>query len=220
LIGVGTVSLVKSGKTGAFGGVSRLNAALALAASLVLGGCASQAPATNPQAPDRIDLEPSDASYKSAVESLTPAEQKALKKGLGFTVDTLLVAPTPVEVMTWSRRRPDTPLAVNISAFVRFLDQQPALGGGTRVNLATARVLAGLTYDQAVFDPVFRIQVEVEPSTGSVMTATAVGAGPKCSRPADESPPDSPKLVESEQIAFMKAFLKTLLKINQQLQQT
>jgi len=201
-------------------GVSPAASVLAVAAALLLAGCASDAPGAKPQAPARIILEPSDAVYKSAVASLSPAEQKAFKKGLGFTVDTLLSAPVPIAVMAWSRHRPDTPTAVNISDFVRFLDQQPELGGGARVNLASARVLTGLTFDQTAFDPVFRIQVEVEPSTGNVMTATAVGAGPKCSRPADELPPGSPKLAESEQIAFMKAFLKTLLKINQQLQQT
>jgi hypothetical protein len=121
--------------------------------------------------------------------------------------------------MTWSRKRPDTPLVVNISDFVRYLDLQPALGGGTRVNVVTARVLAGLTYEQATFDPVFRIQAEIEPANSSVTTVTALGVGPTCSRPGDEFPLASAKLTESEEIAFMKAFLRTLLKINDQLQQ-
>jgi hypothetical protein len=209
-------------KKAALGGVSKLKALFIAAAALCLAGCASETSKTASVAapPARIVLEPSDSAYASAMKSLTPAEQKTLKKGLGFTVDTLIAAPTPVETMTWSRKRADTPSLVNISEFVRYLDLQPALGGGTRVNLATARVLAGLTYDQKTFDPVFRIQVEVEPSSGSVMTATALGAGPPCIRPDDEFPATSEKLVQSEQVAFMKAFLKTLLKINDQLQQS
>jgi hypothetical protein len=162
---------------------------------------------------------PSDDAYKAAVLSLSPMEQKVLKKGLGFMVDTLITSPTPIETMTWSRKRPDTPLSVSIADFVRYVDLQPALGGGARVNLATAKVLAGLTYDETTFDPVFRIVVEVAPSTSGVTTATALGAGPACRRPGDE-PPGSAALTRSEEIAFMKAFLRTLLKINQQLQQT
>jgi hypothetical protein len=164
-------------------------------------------------------LRPSDRVYASALRSLTPAEQKTLKKGLGFTVDTLLSSPVPVQTMVWSHKRADMPSYVNLSDFVRFLNLQPALAGGTRINLATATVLAGLTYDQATFDPVFRIHVEVEPATGNMMTATALGAGPACARPKDEFPLASEKFTESEQIAFMKAFLKTLLEINDQLQQ-
>jgi hypothetical protein len=204
------------GKTGALGAVSKLKAVIILC-SLALAGCATDAPP--PPAQARIVLEPTDDAYRSAVQALSPAEQKILKKGLGFTIDTLVVAPAPVEIMPWSRKRPDTPLKVNIADYVRFLDVQPALSGGTRVNLATVRVLAGLTYDQATFDPVFRIQVEIEPATGSVTTLSALGAGPACARPADEYPPDSAKLTRSEEIAFMKAFLKTLLRINDVLQQ-
>jgi hypothetical protein len=201
--------------------VSTAKAVILVLGALSLAGCASEAAKSRAPAPApvRIVLEPSDDAYKSAMQSLTPSEQKILKKGLGFTVDTLLAAPTPVETMTWSRKRPDTPLLVNISDFVRYLDLQPALGGGTRVNVVTARVLAGLTYDQATFDPVFRIQAEVEPSNSGVTTVTALGVGPACKRPADEFPLDSPKLTQSEEIAFMKAFLRTLLKINDQLQQ-
>jgi hypothetical protein len=204
------------GKSGALGVVPKYKAVILLCA-LGLAGCASEAPVPATQA--RIVLEPTDDVYRSAVQTLSPAEQKALKAGLGFTIDTLVAAPAPVEIMAWSRKRPDTPLKVNISEYVRFLDLQPALKGGTRVNLATVRVLAGLTYDQATFDPVFRIQVEIEPATGSVTTLSALGTGPACARPVDEFPPDSAKLTQSEEIAFMKAFLKTLLKINDVLQQ-
>jgi hypothetical protein len=211
---------VISGKSGPLGGVSKSLALLIAASALCLAGCASKSPQPAAAAPARIVLEPSDDAYRGALEALSAPEQKTLKKGLGFTVDTLLKAPTPVETMVWSRRRPDTPLAVNISDFVRYVDQQQGLRGGTRVNLATARVLAGLTYDDATFDPVFRIQVEVEPASGSVMTATALGAGPACARPADEFPMGSPKLTRSEEVAFMKAFLRTLLTINDQLQQS
>ncbi len=199
--------------------MSKFKAFILALGALGLAGCASEASRSAAPAPTRIVLEPSDAAYKGAVQSLSPAEQKLLKKGLGFTVDTLLAAPTPVETMTWSRRRADTPLAVNISDFVRYMDLQPALSGGTRVNVVTARVLAGLTYDQATFDPVFRIQAEIEPPNANVTTVTALGTGPVCRRPADEFPADSARLTESEEIAFMKAFLKTLLKINDQLQQ-
>jgi hypothetical protein len=212
---------VKTGKKGAVERVPNLRTILLALVALALAGCAAgpSGPAAAVMPPARILLEPSDRAYASALESLTPAEQKTLKKGLGFTVDTLLSSPIPVQTMTWSRKRADSPAYVNISDFVRFLDLQPALAGGTRINLATARVLAGLTYDQATFDPVFRLEVEVEPATGNVMTATAIGAGPACARPADEFPLSSPKLTESEQVAFLKAFLRTLLKINDQLQQ-
>jgi hypothetical protein len=210
------------------GAVPKTNILLIALCALGLAGCTSTAPkpAASAQvpapapAPARIVLKPSDDAYKGAVASLSPAEQKTLKKGLGFTVDTLLTSPTPIESMPWSRRRPDTPLSVSIADFVRYVDLQPALGGGTRVNLATARVLAGLTHDDTSFDPVFRIVVEVEPSASAVMTATAVGAGPVCCGPVDKTPPGSEALARSEEIAFMKAFLKTLLKINAQLQQT
>ncbi len=203
--------------------MSKIKAVILALGALGLAGCATEvskspAPAPAP-APSRIVLEPSDDAYKGALQSLSPAEQKLFKKGLRFTVDTLLAAPTPVESMTWSRKRPDTPLVVNISDFVRYMDLQPALAGGTRVNVVTARVLAGLTYDQATFDPVFRIQAEIEPPNSSVTTVTALGVGPVCKRPADEFPLDSAKLTQSEEIAFMKAFLKTLLKINDQLEQ-
>jgi hypothetical protein len=204
--------------------VPKLNALLIALGALGLAGCASTtpgppapAPASAP-VPGRIVLVPSDDAYKAAVQGLSPTEQKALKKGLGFMVDTLLTAPTPIETMAWSRKRPDTPLSVRIADFVRFVDLQPPLGGGTRVNLATARVLAGLTYDETTFDPVFRIVFEVEPSSSGVTTATALGAGPACRRPGDEFPPGSAALTRSEEIAFMKAFLRTLLKINAQLQ--
>lgn len=197
----------------------KLKAFLIALGSIVLAGCASQSLESVATAPGRIVLEPSDEVYKSAVQSLSPAEQKVLRKGLGFMVDTLLTSPTTIETMTWSRRRPDTPQSVSIADFVRYVDQQPSLGGGTRVNIATAKVLAGLTYDETTFDPVFRIVVEVAPSSSGVTTATALGAGPACKRPGDE-PAGSAALTRSEQIAFMKAFLKTLLKINVQLQQT
>jgi hypothetical protein len=167
-----------------------------------------------------IELVPSDDSFRSAVASLSPPEQKLLKKGLGFTVDTLLKAPTAVEPMAWSRRRPDSALHVNISDFVRYVNLQQGLAGGTRVNLATARVLAGFTMEDATFNPVFRIQVEVVPASGSVMTATAVGSGPACRRPGDEESPPTPGLTRSEEVAIMKAFLKTLLRIKEQLLQT
>jgi hypothetical protein len=212
---------VKTGKSGALRGVSKIKAVILVLSALGLAGCATEVSNSKPPAAaqSRIVLEPSDDAYRSAMQSLTPAQQKILKKGLGFTVDTLLSAPTQVETMTWSRKRPDTPLVVNISDFVRYLDLQPALGGGTRVNVVTARVLAGLTYEQATFDPVFRIQAEIEPANSSVTTVTALGVGPTCSRPGDEFPLASAKLTESEEIAFMKAFLRTLLKINDQLQQ-
>jgi len=200
--------------------VSKLKTLLIALGALCLAGCASTSTKPAAPAPVRIVLEPSDDAYKNAVQALSPAEQKVLKKGLGFMVDTLLTAPTPVETMAWSRKRTDTPLSVRIADFVRFVDLQPSLGGGTRVNLATAKVLAGLTYDEATFDPVFRIVVEVEPSTSGVMTATALGAGPACKRPGDEFPLGSSALARSEEIAFMKAFLRTLIKINEQLQQT
>jgi hypothetical protein len=193
--------------------------ALIIAASaLFLAGCSGVRTQASPPAQGRIELLPSDESYKSAVASLSAPEQKLLKKGLGFTVDTLLKAPTEVEPMAWSRKRPDSPLHVNISAFVRYVNLQQGLGGGTRVNLATARVLAGFTFEDATFNPVFRIQVEVEPASGSVMNATAVGSGPACRRPGDEEP-GSPALARSEEAAFMKAFLKTLLRIQEQLLQ-
>jgi hypothetical protein len=211
------------GNSGALGKVPKLNALIIALAALGLAGCASTSPesasATAP-APGRIVLVPSDDVFKAAVQDLSPTEQKVLKKGLGFTVDTLLTAPTPVETMAWSKKRPDTPVSVKIADYVRYVDLQPSLGGGTRVNLATARVLAGLTYDEATFNPVFRLVVEVEPSTSGVTTATGLGDGPACKRPGDESPPGSAALTRSEQIAFMKAFLKTLLKIKAQLLQT
>jgi hypothetical protein len=214
-------SFVNSGKANGLERVSKIKAVPLVLCALGLAACASQVSKSPspPAARNRIVLEPSDDAYKGAMKSLTPAEQKILKKGLGFTIDTLIAAPTPIENMPWSRKRPDTPSVVNISDFVRFLDLQPALGGGTRVNLATAKVLAGLTYEQGTFDPVFRILMEVEPANASVVNVSALGAGPQCSRPADEFPPASAKFAQSEQIAFMKAFLRTLLKINDQLQQ-
>jgi hypothetical protein len=195
-----------------------LKTLLIAACALCLAGCA--ATATKPEAPvpQRIALEPSDDAYTEAVEGLPAPDQKLLKKGLGFTVDTLLRAPIPIETMTWSRKRTDTPLRVNLSDYVRFVNLKQGLKGGTRVNLATARVLAGLTFEDATFNPVFRVQVEFEPSSGAVMTATAVGSGPACRRPGDEVP-GSPGLTRSEQVAFMRAFLKTLLRVNEQLQQ-
>ena len=195
--------------------------ALIIAASaLCLAGCAATGTKPAAPAPERIALEPSDDAYKAAMAGLTEPEQKLIKKGLGFTVDTLLKAPTPVESMTWSRKRADTPLRVNISDYVRFVNLKQGLAGGNRVNLATARVLAGLTFEDATFNPVFRIQVEVEPSSGSVMYATAVGSGPACQRPGDELAHASPGLTRSEEVAFMRSFLKTLLRINLQLQQS
>jgi hypothetical protein len=198
--------------------VSSFKSLLIAACALGLAGCAATDTKPAAAAPVRISLEPSDDAYKGAVEGLSAPEQKLLKKGLGFTVDTLLRAPIPIETMTWSRKRTDTPLRVNISDYVRFVNLKQGLKGGTRVNLATARVLAGLTFDSATFNPVFRVQVEVEPSSGAVMTATAVGSGPACRRPADEVP-GSAALTRSEQVAIMKAFLKTLLRVNEQLQQ-
>lgn len=206
-------------KNGALVSVSKINAFILAVAVLGLAGCASEVSKQAAPAPARIVLEPSDASYLGALQRLTPAEQKILKKGLGFTIDTLISKPTPIVTMAWSHKRADTPTEVNISDFVRFLDLQPALGGGARVNLATARVLAGLTFEESSFRPVFRIQAEIEPSNASVITVSALGAGPACTRPADEFPPGSPNLTQSEQIAFMKAFLRALLKINDQVQQ-
>jgi hypothetical protein len=202
--------------------VSKTKAVILILAALGFAGCATEvsSPKAATAAPKPIVLEPSDDAYRAAMQGLSPAEQKILKKGLGFTVDTLLGAPTPVVSMTWSRKRADTPCVVNIGDFVRYLDLQPSLGGGTRVNVMAAKVLAGLTYDQSTFGPVFRIQAEIEPSSSSVTTVTGLGAGPACSRPGDEFPADSPKLIQSEEIAFMKAFLKTLLKINDQIQQS
>jgi hypothetical protein len=200
--------------------VPKLNVLLIALGSIGLAGCASTTNPTAAAQPARIVLVPSDDAYKSAVLALSPEEQKVLKKGLGFMLDTLLTAPTPIDTMTWSRKRPDTPVSVRIPDFVRYVDQQTPLGGGTRVNIATAKVLAGLTYDETTFDPVFRIMFEVAPSTSGVTTATALGAGPPCKRPVDETPPASAALTRSEEIAFMKAFLRTLLKINLQLQQT
>ncbi len=190
------------------------------ACALCLAGCAATGTKPGAAAPVRIVLEPSDDAYKAAVEGLPAPEQKLLKKGLGFTVDTLLKAPTPVEAMAWSRRRTDAPLRVNISDYVRYVNLKQGLAGGTRVNLATARVLAGLTFEDTTFNPVFRIQVEVEPSSGAVMTATAVGSGPACARPGDEVPKATAGLTRSEEVAFMRAFLRTLVRINVQLQQT
>lgn len=210
---------MKTEKNGAFEAVSKLTPVIPLLCALLLAGCASEEAKREAPVPTRIVLEPSDAAYKGAMQSLTPAEQKTLKKGMAFMIDTLIASPTPIVTMPWSHKRSDTPTAVNISDFVRFIDLQPALVGGARVNMATAKVLAGLTYDDATFDPVFRIQAEIEHSNASVTFISALGAGPACKRPADEFPPASAKLTQSEQIAFMKAFLRTLLKINDELQQ-
>jgi hypothetical protein len=212
---------VKTGKKGALGGVSKNKAAIVILVALGLAGCASvdSKSAASSAPPTRIVLVPSDDAYRSAMQSLSAVEQKTLKKGLGFTVDTLLAAPTPIESMQWSRKRPDTPTVVDISEFVRFLDLQPAISGGARVNLATARVFAGINYETATLWPVFRIEVEVEPSNASVVSVSGFGSGPKISRSDGELPLASPQLTRSEDIAVMKAFLKTLLKINEQVQQ-
>ena len=215
------VSLVNFGKRGALGGVPRIPATLLVLAAHGLAGCASDTAGSRAGIPSasRIVLKPSDDAYRAALLSLTAPERETFKKGLGFTIDTLVASSTSIEKMAWSRGRPDTPSEVNISEFVRFLDQQPAIKGSARVNLATAKVFAGVVYSGETFDPVFRIQVEVEPSTTAVVSVTGFGAGPMVLRSGDESLPDSPQLTQSAQIAFMKAFLKTLLKINDQIQQ-
>ncbi len=201
---------------------------LALGA-LGLAGCASDtasirpaaavAPAAVPAVP-RIVLAPSDEAYQEALKGLSPQERALFKKGMGFTVDTLVVKPTPIEGMPWSRKRPDTPLQVSIPEFVRFIDRQPALRGPVRVNLSTARVLAGLTFNQEASQPVYRIQMEVVVSGGSYVSVTGFGAGPTCLRHGDGSAPTLPEIAKSAQVAFMKAFLKTLLKINDQVLQS
>ncbi|HEY1847598.1 MAG TPA: hypothetical protein VGG37_00265 [Opitutaceae bacterium] len=192
-------------------------AAAILTAFAALAGCAGPGPDAGAK-PARIVLRPTEDSYRSAVEELSPAERAVVKKGFGFTVDTLLNAPTPVETMTWSHVRADTPASVDISAFVRFLDAQSALSGAVRVNLATARVLAGITHESDTFTPVFKIQAEVVPSNTGTVSITAVGGGPVCKR-SRESMLDSTEITQSEQVAFMKALLKTLLRVNTQLRQ-
>jgi hypothetical protein len=201
--------------------VAKTLSSMIVLGALALAGCATDVSRSVPAAPaaSRIVLQPSDDAYQAAVRSLSPSERETFRKGLGFTVDTLVASPTTIESMPWSRRRPDTPAQVSISDFVRYIDQQPALKGPVRVNLAAAKVFAGVTYDESTFDPVFRIQVEVEPSSTAVVSVTGFGAGPTLSRQRDEFPLASPQLTQSAQIAFMKAFLKTLLKINDQVQQ-
>jgi hypothetical protein len=194
-----------------------LRAAVLIAASAALAGCAGPGPQAGAR-PARIVLRPTDESYRAAVQSLTPAEREVVKKGFGFTVDTLLNAPTPVETMAWSHVRADTPASVDISAFVRFLDAQAAVKGPVRVNLATAKVLAGITHESEFFTPVFKIQAEVVPSNTGIVSITSVGGGPECSR-AQEGALDSAEISQSEQVAFMKALLKTLLRVNAQLEQ-
>jgi len=199
----------------------KLTAIILAVGAFGLAGCATNAARTNPAEapPARIVLKPSDDAFAGAVKSLTAEEQATLKKGLGFTVDTLIVTPTTVDSMPWSRKRPDTPVRVSIADFVRFLDLQPPLAGSARVNIATARVSAGLNYGGATFDPVFRIQMEVESTNAGVINISGFGVGPYVSRETDELSNASPKLTQSAQIAFMKAFLKALLKINEAVQQ-
>jgi hypothetical protein len=213
-------SLEKSKKNGALEKVTKIISTLLVIGALGLAGCASDV-AVNGGTPagSRIVLRPSDDSFRAALQSLSPTEREAFKKGLGFTIDTLVSAPTNIEKMAWSRGRADTPALVDICEYVRYLDQQPALKGPARVNVATAKVFAGVVYDEKTFDPVFRIQAEVEPASAAVVSVTGFGAGPMCSRDGDDALPASPQLTHSAQVAFMKAFLKTLLKINDQLQQ-
>ena len=194
--------------------------AILLAIGLLgLVGCASHTASTGIAA-SRIVLAPSDDAYQDAIKSLSPSERAIFKKGMGFMVDTLVVKPTSVESMPWSRKRPEMPERVNIADFVRFLDRQAALKGPVRVNLSTAKVLAGLTYNQEASDPVFRIQIEVVIPAASFVSVTGFGAGPLCKRHDDGSPPTPAELSRSAQVAFMKAILKTLLQINQQVLQT
>jgi hypothetical protein len=199
--------------------VPPLKAILVALGSLGLAGCATHTASTGP-APARIVLAPSDEAFQEAIKSLSPAERAVIKKGMGFTVDTLVVKPTPVETMPWSRRRPETPSDVNIADFVRFLDRQPALKGPVRVNLSTARVLSGLTFDQEASDPVFRIQMEIVIPSATFVSVTGFGAGPVCKRHDDGSQPTQAEISKSAQVAFMKAILKTLLKINDQVLQS
>ena len=194
-----------------------LRAAAILTSLAVLAGCAGPGQDGGPR-PARIILHPSDDSFRSAVEELSPAEREVVKKGFGFTVDTLLKAPTQVETMAWSHARADSPADVDISAFVRFLDSQAALKGSVRVNLAAAKVYAGITHESDIFTPVFKIQAEVVPSNTGTVSITAVGGGPGCRR-SQEHVLGSAEVTKSEQIAFMKAMLKTLLRVNTQLQQ-
>lgn len=203
------------------GKVTKIISTLLVLGALGMAGCASDvARSGGPAIGRRIVLKPSDDTYQAALQSLSPAEREAFKKGLGFTIDTLVSAPTSIERMAWSRGRADTPALVDISEYVRYLDQQPALKGPARVNVATAKVFAGVVFDEKTFDPVFRIQAEVEPASAAVVSVTGFGAGPTCRRDGDDALPASPQLTQSAQIAFMKAFLKTLLKINDQLQQS
>jgi hypothetical protein len=201
--------------------VVKLTAIILAVGALGLAGCATHVARSNAveAPPPRIVLKPSDDAFAGAVKSLTASEQATLKKGLGFSVDTLIITPTTVDTMPWSRKRPDTPVRVNIADFVRFLDLQPPLAGSARVNIATARVYAGLNYGDATFDPVFRIQMEVESTNAGVINISGFGVGPYVSRDTDEFSNASPKLTQSAQIAFMKAFLKALLKINEVVEQ-
>ena len=204
------------------GKVPHCKSILAALGALCLAGCAS-APAPTGSAsaavPSRIVLAPSDDAYQEALKGLSKPEREIFKKGMGFTVDTLVAKPTPVESMPWSRKQPETPAQVNIAEFVRFIDRQPSLKGPVRVNLSTAKVLAGLTYNQEASDPVFRIQMEIVVPNASFVSVTGFGAGPACRRHDDGSPPTPPEIARSAQVAFMKAFLKTLLQINEQVLQ-
>ncbi len=196
-----------------------LSAALALAAG-GLAGCATQTSSAPAPHSSRIVLKPTDEAFRGAMLGLSAAEQATIRKGLGFTVDTLLHAPVAVDRMQWSRVRPDTPLEVNISDFVRYFDLQPAARGPGRVNIAAARVFAGVNYSQSTFGPVFSIQMEVESSNATVVNISGFGGGPLLDRPGDETPLASPRIEQSAEIAFMKAFLKALLKVNEQVLQS
>jgi hypothetical protein len=201
--------------------MSKMTVMILVVGALGLAGCATTAARSGSPAaaPTRIVLRPSDEAYRGAMSGLTQAEQAVIKKGLGFSVDTLIVTPTVVGAMPWSHKRPDIPVQVSISDFVRYLDLQPALAGSARVNIATARVYAGLSFSDTNFDPVFRIQMEVESTNAGVINVSGFGGGPVCNRPQDEYPLASEQLTQSAQIAFMKAFLKALLKVNEAVQQ-
>jgi hypothetical protein len=193
-------------------------AALVAACALGLAGCAG-APGSDGLAakPAHVSLSPSDEAYNQALKNLTKSEQRRLKAGLGFTLDTLLSKPVPIDLMAWSHRRQDGPRSVDIGGYVRFLDGQKLVGGNVRVNLATARVSTGVTHESKTFAPAFKIQIEVEPSNSAVMSVTASASGLPCNK-AMEDLLDTKEFSGSEQVAFMTALLRTLLKVNARLE--